>query len=110
MVPPTVPDVLIAGAGPAGASLGLLLGRRGLRVVLVTGASDGPWHLGEHLSPLGCQALMRIDPALLAGHLTCSGIDAAWGGSDSSTLTMRSSRMDSACYSNGGRWTCRPLP
>jgi len=82
MVPPTVPDVLIAGAGPAGASLALLLGRRGLRVVLVTGGGVGPWQLGEHLSPLGCHALMRIDPALLTGHLTCSGIDAAWGGSE----------------------------
>lgn len=84
MLPRNLPDVLVAGAGPAGASLALLLGRRGLSVLLVTGGSRGSWQAGEHLSPLGCRALMRIDPsaALLAGHLSCSGIDAAWGGSE----------------------------
>lgn len=79
-----VPDVLIAGAGPAGASLALLLARRGVRVLLVTGGRRGAWQVGEHLSPLGCRALSRIGPpaALLAGHLRCSGIDAAWGERD----------------------------
>jgi 2-polyprenyl-6-methoxyphenol hydroxylase-like FAD-dependent oxidoreductase len=78
----SIPDVLIAGGGPTGTSLALLLGRRGLRVLLVSGGSRGAWQLGEHLSPLGCRALARIGhPApLLAGQVRCSGIDAAWGG------------------------------
>lgn len=76
-----VADVLVAGAGPAGAAVALLLARRGIRVTLVTGASPASPQVGEHLSPLGCLALARLGgpAALAAGHLRCSGIDAAWG-------------------------------
>lgn len=77
-------DVLIAGAGPAGAAVALLLARLGVRVTLVTDASHASKQVGEHLSPLGCLALARLSgPAsLAAGHLRCSGIDAAWGSNE----------------------------
>ncbi len=76
-----IADVLIAGAGPAGAALALLLGRRGVRVTLITGGVRTAPHIGEHLSPRGCLALARLGPSttLAAGHLRCTGIDSIWG-------------------------------
>jgi 2-polyprenyl-6-methoxyphenol hydroxylase-like FAD-dependent oxidoreductase len=64
---PSRRDVVIVGAGPAGASLGLLLAERGVRVTLVEASrSFDRQFRGQGLMPCGLEALaqMGLEPLL----------------------------------------------
>lgn len=65
MSPPTIPnecDVAIVGAGPAGSLLGCMLGRKGLRVVLLERRSGLPAHsMAIGVTPPSLQILEKLD-------------------------------------------------
>ncbi|MBT2412448.1 NAD(P)/FAD-dependent oxidoreductase [Streptomyces sp. ISL-12] len=83
-------DAVVAGAGPAGSVAALCLARAGRRVLLLDPRprdlagrrGAGPYRIGETLPP-AARPLLR-DLGLLAGldaagHLPCTGTEAAWG-------------------------------
>ncbi|MFJ1707072.1 NAD(P)/FAD-dependent oxidoreductase [Kitasatospora sp. NPDC088346] len=73
-------DVVVAGAGPAGAAAALALVRAG-RTVLLADAGRGPAPVGEAL-PAAARVLLRdlgADRALTGGHLPCRSNRSAWG-------------------------------
>jgi flavin-dependent dehydrogenase len=75
------PDVLIAGAGVAGSSLAILLGRAGLRVELFErGAFPREKPCGEGLMPAGVAALDRLGLAHPVGGASFCGIRYHFGG------------------------------
>ncbi len=68
-------DVLIAGGGPAGAALAILLGRQGLRVELFErGQFPREKPCGEGLMPAGVAALERLGVAEAVGGAPFHGI------------------------------------
>jgi flavin-dependent dehydrogenase len=75
-----IPDVLVAGAGPAGAVAATLLARKGCRVVLADGAGPARHKIGEHLAAGAVHLLrrLRIDfhPER---HVPNGGILSCWG-------------------------------
>ncbi|HEX2973613.1 MAG TPA: FAD-dependent monooxygenase [Tepidisphaeraceae bacterium] len=88
-----MPDVLIIGAGPAGAFAGLLLARAGLSVTLIDQHQFPRDKVcGECLSPLAIEVLQR---AQLLNHLHNAG----------ATVLTRF-----ALHSPQGHSTCLPLP
>ncbi|MCP2313635.1 tryptophan 7-halogenase [Kitasatospora paracochleata] len=73
-------DVVVAGAGPAGAAAAIALVRAG-RTVLLADAGRGPAPVGEAL-PAAARVLLRdlgADRALTGGHLPCLANRSAWG-------------------------------
>jgi flavin-dependent dehydrogenase len=80
-----VADILVAGAGPAGATIARLLARRGRRVVLVDPGARRTERL-EIVAPPACRVVEAVglahllhDPALAR---PCSGIRRRWGTAD----------------------------
>ncbi|PPV08761.1 hydroxylase [Xanthomonas bromi] len=76
-------DVVVLGAGPAGASCGLALARAGVeRLCLVDGGLANTVAIGETIPPdtrLLLQQLGVWEAFLDDGHLPCPGSCAAWG-------------------------------
>lgn len=73
-------DVLVAGAGPAGAVAATLLARKGYRVVLADGVDPARHKIGEHLAASAVHLLrrLRIDfPP--ERHVPNGGILSCWG-------------------------------
>ncbi len=79
-----VADVLILGAGPAGAALALALKRAGVAdVVIVDHAAARPARIGEAAAPGLARLLRRLgldDRLKLQGHVACHGNRSLWGG------------------------------
>ncbi len=78
-------DVLVAGAGPAGAATGLRLARAGWSVMLVERSRFGEPRVGESLAP-SVQPLLRElgvwDDFQGLGPLASWGTSSAWGSAD----------------------------
>lgn len=76
-------DVAIAGGGPAGAAAGIVLARRGHRVLLADATPAATFRVGEGLPP-GAQPLLRelqvLERVLAAGHRPCHATLSSWGG------------------------------
>ncbi|MEP9349407.1 tryptophan 7-halogenase [Xanthobacter sp. KR7-225] len=74
-------DLLVAGAGPAGAAAAVTAARRGLDVILVHDPRPGLVWAGESLPPgMADLAAAVFAPAVIEGHLPAYGTRAAWGG------------------------------
>ena len=82
-------DVVVVGAGPAGAVAGKILAKAGRRVLLVDDVGEAKRKVGESL-PGSARPLLR-DLGLLEGveggpHLQNTGRQSAWGSTDLRTL------------------------
>jgi flavin-dependent dehydrogenase len=78
-------DVVIAGAGPAGATAALCLARRGSSVVLVDPLLDVAVRVGETLPPMTRELLTRLgvwERFAGAGHRPAYAIRSAWGSAE----------------------------
>ena len=79
-----VVDVLIVGAGPAGAATALALRARGVpRVLLLHKRSHAPFAIGESAAPDVAPLLARLGlgpPPAAHGHIPCHGHLSLWGG------------------------------
>lgn len=81
-------DILVAGAGPAGAVAARQLARAGLSVVLAAALNDNVPKFGETLPGAGCRLLTKmglghlIDPGPYGGMVHCpvGGMLVAWNG------------------------------
>jgi flavin-dependent dehydrogenase len=74
-------DVLIVGAGPAGAATALALRQAGVRRVgLVHEPPAGPWRIGESATPDVPGLLTRLGVAMPSGHRPYVGNASIWGG------------------------------
>ncbi|MFM0336864.1 NAD(P)/FAD-dependent oxidoreductase [Paraburkholderia fungorum] len=76
-------DVLILGAGPAGATAALNLAPHH-SVLMVDRTAAPAQHIGESLPPAARRLLTDMglwDDFLLQGHIRCHGIRSVWGGS-----------------------------
>jgi flavin-dependent dehydrogenase len=73
-------DVLVAGAGPAGAVAAALLARKGFRVALADGVDPARHKIGEHLAAAAVHLLrgLRID-FQPNRHVPVGGILSCWG-------------------------------
>lgn len=75
-------QVVIAGGGPGGVAAALILVRQGRRVLLVDGAEDDGFRIGEAV-PSAVRPLLRdlgvLDSFLADGHLPCYGNISIWG-------------------------------
>jgi flavin-dependent dehydrogenase len=84
-------DVVIAGAGPAGAVAAHVLARAGRRVLLVDDVKQHVKKVGEslpgaarsHLEQLGL-----LDVVECGSHLICQGIVSAWGSTDLAAIDL----------------------
>lgn len=77
-------DVIVVGAGPAGACAALALQRRGLATTLIDRSTRPRWKIGETLAPGAAAALEAIDLASIfddGRHLPSHGTTSAWGAS-----------------------------
>ncbi|WP_375414197.1 NAD(P)/FAD-dependent oxidoreductase [uncultured Bradyrhizobium sp.] len=73
-------DVLVAGAGPAGAVAATLLARRGLRVVLADGVDPARHKIGEHLAAAAVNLLHRLRIDFRPDrHVRVGGVLSSWG-------------------------------
>lgn len=73
-------DVLVAGAGPAGAIVATLLARKGYRVVLADGVDPARHKIGEHLAASAVHLLRRLQIDFRPDrHLPNGGILSCWG-------------------------------
>jgi flavin-dependent dehydrogenase len=73
-------DVLVAGAGPAGAVAATLLARKGYRVVLADGADPARHKIGEHLAAGAVHLLRRLKIDFRTDrHVPNGGILSCWG-------------------------------
>ncbi len=78
-------DVVIAGAGPAGAAAALCLARRGSSVALVDPLLDVAVRVGETLPPITRELLTRLgvwERFAGAGHRPAYAIRSAWGSAE----------------------------
>jgi flavin-dependent dehydrogenase len=80
-----VAEIVVLGAGPAGAVAASELARRGFRVLLISRAREAQPSAGECLAP-GIRPLLEAagmwDTFLSAGHMASSGIRSYWGSDD----------------------------
>ena len=85
-VPTNCPfDVVVVGAGPAGAAAAAVLARAGRRVLLVGPADRLTSPAGESLPPAArplLRALGALDQVIKDGHLACLGNLSVWGSPD----------------------------
>lgn len=75
-------EVLIAGAGPAGAVCATLLARAGIRVLLANGASGRKPRPTEVFSPATLRLIRHLElpaPDASRGTRTCRGVLSVWG-------------------------------
>jgi flavin-dependent dehydrogenase len=73
-------DVLVAGAGPAGAVAATLLARKGYRVVLADGVDPARHKIGEHLAAGAVHLLRRLQIDLHPErHVPNGGVLSCWG-------------------------------
>jgi flavin-dependent dehydrogenase len=73
-------DVLVAGAGPAGAVAATLLARKGFRVVLADGVDPARHKIGEHLAAPAVHLLRRLQIDFHSErHVPNGGILSCWG-------------------------------
>jgi flavin-dependent dehydrogenase len=73
-------DVLVAGAGPAGAVAATLLARKGYRVVLADGVDPARHKIGEHLAAGAVHLLRRLQIDFQQDrHVPNGGILSCWG-------------------------------
>jgi flavin-dependent dehydrogenase len=73
-------DVLVAGAGPAGAVAATLLARKGYRVVLADGVDPARHKIGEHLAAGAVHLLRRLQIDFHPErHVANGGILSGWG-------------------------------
>jgi flavin-dependent dehydrogenase len=73
-------DVLVAGAGPAGAVAATLLARKGCRVVLADGADPARHKIGEHLAAGAVHLLRRLQIDFHPErHVPNGGMLSCWG-------------------------------
>ena len=75
-------DVAIAGGGPAAAAAALVLGRAGMRAIVVERGHDRKDKPGESLAPAARPLLQRLgiwDDLARDGHLPCHGNRSVWG-------------------------------
>jgi len=87
----TAADVLVVGAGPAGAALSLRLARVGCSVVLLERSAFEEFRVGESLPPAAAARLQRLgvwEAFLQTGPAPVYGVQSAWGTGelDSSTF------------------------
>lgn len=78
-------DVLVAGAGPAGAVAASLLARCGLSVILADRPDSGGERIGETLPGAAARLLARLDlptPGDSPFHRRIGGVISAWGAAD----------------------------
>jgi flavin-dependent dehydrogenase len=76
-------DVLVAGAGPAGAVAATLLARKGHRVVLADGVDPARHKVGEHLAPAAVRMLRKLQIDFQPDrHVPVGGILSCWGAGD----------------------------
>jgi len=78
-------DVIIAGGGPAGSALGLLLARAGCSVAVLEKTAYSGFRVGESLPPSVVPRLMRLglwDSFLQTGPSPTYGVQSAWGTSE----------------------------
>jgi flavin-dependent dehydrogenase len=81
----SVIDVVIAGAGPAGATTALCLAKRGLLVVLIDPLEEAGVHIGETLPPITSELLAYLgvwERFANAGHRPAYAIRSAWGSAE----------------------------
>jgi flavin-dependent dehydrogenase len=75
-------QIVVVGAGPAGAVIALVLARLGHEVLLVCGTTNAEFQIGEALPP-AARPLLRdlglLEQFLADGHLPCYGNVSAWG-------------------------------
>ncbi len=93
-------DVVVAGAGPAGAAAAAVLTRSGRRVLLAGADDRHRKHLGESLPPAAgplLHALGVLDKIRNDGHLACTGSLSVWGSPDVRCV-------DFIFDPNGGGW------
>ena len=73
-------DVLVAGAGPAGAVVATLLARKGYRVVLADRVDPARHKIGEHLTAAAVHLLRRLQIDFQPDrHVRNGGILSCWG-------------------------------
>jgi flavin-dependent dehydrogenase len=75
-------DVVVVGAGPAGAAAAFALARAGRRVLLAGAPARRPINLGESLPPAArplLHAIGALDRLSKDGHLPCRGNLSVWG-------------------------------
>jgi flavin-dependent dehydrogenase len=87
----TAADVLVVGAGPAGATLSLRLSRIGCSVVLLERSVFDEFRVGESLPPAAAERLQRLgvwEAFLETCPVPVHGVQSAWGNEelDSSTF------------------------
>ena len=76
-------DIVVMGAGPAGAVVAMLLAKKGHKVLLLSGETENKiFKVGECLSPASFPILKRLgilDQINEETHLRCYGNQSAWG-------------------------------
>jgi flavin-dependent dehydrogenase len=78
-------DVLVAGGGPAGSTLSLLLARAGCSVALLERTCYDEFRVGEPLPPGAVPRLIRLgvwDAFLRTGPTVVHGVQSSWGTSE----------------------------
>ncbi len=78
-------DVLVLGAGPAGAATALVLARRGLRVGLLERGRSEPRRIGETIPGIASAILRELElweDFRKAGHDPAYALRSIWGGSE----------------------------
>lgn len=99
-IPQKSGDVLIVGAGLAGAAAALCLQRRGYRVILLDKESSAIWKIGETLAPEANYLIKQLGLEVVlqeGAHLKCPGILSSWG-------NAALSRSDFIFNPNGCAW------
>ena len=84
----TKPDVVIAGAGPAGSTAGYLLAGLGFRVLLLDKAEFPRYRIGESLTPSILPVLDFVklrQPVESGGFLRMRGHTVCWGSAEPRT-------------------------
>ncbi len=82
-------DVVIAGGGPAGATAGLILARKGRRVLILEKSSFPRFHVGESLLPQGFELIDQLglrEKLLSLTHVDKYGAEFVMGNDFESTL------------------------